>query len=268
MGGRPRLASLLGRATRDNGLESELTMTIPELRNHDPIHAGPVPAGRSTGPYRAATAGCAAVTGLTWFLIAVAEQVVLPDSMPGGVAERLAAIESHSTLWARTVVAALGLGVAGVVATFAVLARLRRTTPRWAAITAVFLVPGMVGLAMHGAYYNTMFGAFALATNDRAAVAAVVGHTEGYRPFWVALGMMYLLEVGLLLLAVASWRSRLVPRAAACCFAVFPIADLIGAEGWLDVAASGVLALGWIAWAIRLARPDDATQARRHPLQP
>jgi hypothetical protein len=101
----------------------------------------------------------------------------------------------------------------------------------------------------------------ATARDQTAAVALVDGYLS--YPLVEGLVVAYLVGhvVGFLLLGVALWRARGVPRWAAIAVAVWPFLELVGeVSGVRTVAAAGfaLLAVGFAACAIEVARRSSA----------
>jgi hypothetical protein len=135
----------------------------------------------------------------------------------------------------------------------------RRRSPRLAYLGGILLGTGFVGLAaVEGfealAYTLAQDGRF-----DRAALAGVVEDGTSSGPGLVML-LLFLLPAmsGLLLLAVALWRSRAAPRGAVALVVGALLVDVVLSEGlgavphWVPHAI-GLAAGGWLALAILLA---------------
>jgi hypothetical protein len=141
---------------------------------------------------------------------------------------------------------------------------IREQSRRLATVAISMLVCAMVGLAMvHGVEFAARWaavaghtdGAVAVLEGDQPGVPGVVG-------FVMFLGCAFL---GNLLVAVALWRSRYVPRPVPVLVLAFVVLDFVAGQGLvshaLDLATDGLFAWACLAGYIRSPRAGTTTGA-------
>lgn len=135
----------------------------------------------------------------------------------------------------------------------------RERSPRLAYVGGTLLGLGLVGLAMVQGYETLEFG---IAQDGRFEVSALADAVDDVStPPAVAIILMLIIgaSLGLLMTAVALWRSAAVPRGAVLLIAAFVIIDIPLQMGRLSHAIAFVAAC-WIAWAVlRAGRPAESS---------
>jgi hypothetical protein len=188
------------------------------------------------------------------------------DGAPGQIA-RLTDIHAHDLLWQLDCVFALALGLTFIVAAVGLLKLTRLRAPRLTVLTACFLVPGAIGMAMHSVFWNVIYGVMSR-TGEFPAMAVMISKSNYYPPFDFALALVILaLTLGLILNAVTLWRSRVVGWWAALLVLIFPLNDLFGSNhGWIYSTVDLLWFVGWGAAALALLRHRE--QPLDHPDEP
>lgn len=144
---------------------------------------------------------------------------------------------------------------------FAAIRLVRPHMPVFSAWIAAFLIPGYLGMT---ALFATDAVAMAgtdlgleppLVTKVSAAVFAL--------PSFGVMVMMFIVGhiVGMVLLGIAAYGSRLIPRAPAILLAIsqpLHLTAVILATPWLDLLGWGLTAMGMAFFSVRLTRMDDA----------
>jgi hypothetical protein len=189
-------------------------------------------------------------------------QQVLADDYPDGHAGRVAMLTDlrlgHG-LWQLDCFAALALGLLFVVAVIGALKLTRARAPRLTAWTAVFLVPGAIGYAMHAVFWNLVFGGMSSSGTDLDAMATFAAEMERFPPFWIPLALVIIFaSVGLLLLGVTLWRSRSIPLWAALCVVLYPLNDLFGFDNLVYDVVDVLWLVGFAVTAAALMRAEPA----------
>jgi hypothetical protein len=179
-----------------------------------------------------------------------------PDSDLGQLG-MLQAIHAQDRLWVLDSFVALAWGFVMIAGSVGLVKLTRRRAPRLTVATAVVLLVGAAGMCMHAVFWNIMHGSMSRAA-DLPAMVDLVNRTEAYPPFLAALASVIVFaNAGLVLAAVALWRSRTVPWWAAACALVFPLNDHFGGQGWTYVVSCVLWTLGWGMAAIALVRRHD-----------
>jgi hypothetical protein len=179
-----------------------------------------------------------------------------PDGHAGSVA-MLTDLRVGHGLWQLDCFAALALGLLFVPAVVGALKLTRARAPRLTAWTAVFLVPGAIGYAMHAVFWNLVFGGMSSSGTDLDAMATFVAEMEKFPPFWVALALVIIFaNVGLILLGVTLWRSRAVPLWAASCVVLYPLNDLFGFDNLVYDVVDVLWLVGFAVTAAALLRAE------------
>jgi hypothetical protein len=185
---------------------------------------------------------------------------VLAEDYSDGIAGRVAMLTDlrlHHGLWQLDCFAALALGLLFVPAVIGALKLTRARAPRMTAWTALFVVPGAIGYAMHAIFWNLIFGGMSSSGTDLAAMANFAAATEKFPPFWVPLALVIIFaNVGLILLGVALWRSRSVPLWAALCVVLYPINDLFGFDNLIYDVVDLLWLVGFVVTAAALLRTE------------
>jgi Domain of unknown function (DUF4386) len=208
----------------------------------------------------------------SWFTYVAQGGADAPDSEVGSPA-MLAPIAAHQGLW----LAGAFIGMLFAVLQLpAVLAMIRLARPRTTRLTATAAVLALPGVVVYGGYvvtWNFVIGAMASSAAAPDALARLAHDLEHYPAFILIFANAYPLNLGLLLLAIALGRARVVPWWAAACVAASPVNELVGiGDGWvyLFVNLLWLVGLTWVA--ANLLRtgsgPASAPTAGTDPGQP
>jgi hypothetical protein len=114
----------------------------------------------------------------------------------------------------------------------------------------VLALPGVVVYGGYVVTWNFVIGAMAGSTAAPDALARLATDLEHYPAFVLIFANAYPLNLGLLLLAIALGRARIVPWWAAACVAASPVNELVGTgDGWvyLFVNLLWLVGLSWVA---------------------
>lgn len=196
------------------------------------------------------------VTGVSAFAISVvsaAKPIGDGDSLPG-----YAAIASQrGYVWAFFVVAGVQLVVGACAAALAAMFLARERGARWATVggSLVWLGAAAYGVGI-GGWATLYYFATDPAVLDGATATRLVDHAndDTARLLAVPIGGALLIALGSLVLAVALWRARTVPRWVPVVAALSAVATIVlppsGAAGLVAEAASSLttIAIGWYAW--------------------
>lgn len=129
----------------------------------------------------------------------------------------------------------------------------RRRSPRLAYVGGALLGLGMVGLSMAQGFETLEFNLANDARFDLANLADAVDDVSTAPAIVLAVMFLGGAFFGLLVTAVALWRSRAVPRGAVVLMIVFIVTDIFLSEPLAGHAIALVAAL-WIASAVSTAR--------------
>jgi hypothetical protein len=202
--------------------------------------------------------GVIVATSLSAFALSVvsfAKPIGEGDGLPGYAA----IVPERSYVWAFFVIAAVQLIVGASAAALAVLLLVPARGGRWATIGASLV---WVGAAVYGVgiggwaavyFYGSDPGAL-----DPAIATRLIDHVndDGIRMMAVPFGGALLVALGSLLLAVALWRARTVPRWLPIAGALSTLVTIVippsSALGLLGEAASSAttVAIGFYAWQL------------------
>jgi len=173
-----------------------------------------------------------------------------------GSVQMLEPITAHHGLWLAGAFVAMLFAVLQLPAFLAMIGLAR---PRAGRLTAVGGVLALIGVVLYGGYvvtWNFVIGAMAGAGAASSEMVRLAGSVEHYPPFLLVFANAYPMNIGLLLLAVALGRSRMVPWWAAVCMAVGPLNELVGTGGgWVYILADAVWLVGLARVALAVLRP-------------
>lgn len=183
-----------------------------------------------------------------------------PDAAVG-TAQMLAPITAHHGLWLAAACCAVTFAVLQLFGVLALLRLARDRGRRLAVVGAVLSLTGGLLYAMDVATWNLLIGAMATSDAAPTELAKLAQRIESYPPFLLVFGNAYLLNLGMLLIVAAIWRSRTVARWAVICLAVFPINELLSiGEGPVYILASTVWLVGLTAAAATLLRSQPTPE--------
>ena len=213
-----------------------------------------------SSPVRRLAAACMVATALLSVL-----SVLLEPAFPDTAAQRLAAIDEGGTGAAVSAMAFALTQLPFLVAVVAMAAMVAPRAPRLAWTGGVLAALGGFGHAVFGGIALTQLSLAADPTN-RDAMAAVADRVEsGPAVAFMAMGLLGTV-LGLLLLSIGLFRTRVVPRWVPAALWAFLVVEFVG-TGLTEWAtpASGVLylaALSGTAWALLgRMRASDPTHA-------
>ena len=158
-------------------------------------------------------------------LFAAAE--ILTPQPSGSAAAQLAAFAPHRNQLLAGALCGLASSMLFVPALFGLLHQIRDRGVVYAHVAAAMIIYGLVtGAALGG--INVMFWVMTKPGMNRGAMVTLF---NGLEHGSAALGAPllaghYLFALGIVLLGIAAWRARLVPRWAAILVALFPVADV------------------------------------------
>jgi Domain of unknown function (DUF4386) len=208
-------------------------------------------------------------------LFAVAE--VATPQPSGSAAAQLASFAQHRNLLLIGVLCGLASTMLFVPALFGLLHRIRSQGVVYAHIAGALIIYGLVtNAASFG--INVMFWVMTKPGMNRGPMVSLLnGLAHGSAALGApVLAGHYLFAVGMVLLGVAVWRSRLAPHWAGILVALWPVTDVAlssaGDIGSLVSDAVGIVGFAALGWRM-LAAPDvswDATpeitaETTRHP---
>ena len=204
----------------------------------------------STTPFRVLGAVCLASTAL---LSAVS--VALQPAFSSDATERLAAIERSGQVGAVSLFAFIAAQLPFLVAAVAVAALAWDGSPRFAGVGGTLAVLGGFGHAVFGGV-GLAYLAMATDTAARATMAATVTRIEsGPAVVFMAAGMLGTV-LGLILLGVALFRSRAVPRWLPVALWVFVVLEfgVSGLADWAPVLSGTVYVVAFCGLAVQVWR--------------